>query len=77
IKFCKRCKKSIDDNFDSESNESVTLSSITEESQTSHQNKGIFDDVIKKYSSKYISSQSGTVENEYIFWSDNELQMNN
>ncbi|CAG8763555.1 24201_t:CDS:2 [Dentiscutata erythropus] len=76
IKFCKRCKKSInDDDFDSESNESVTLSSITEGSQKSLKNKGIFDDVIKNYSSKYISSQSGSVENEYIFWSDNELRM--
>ncbi|CAG8695357.1 24615_t:CDS:2 [Dentiscutata erythropus] len=45
------------------------------ESQKSRKNKGIFDDVIEKYSAKYISSQSRTVENEYIFWSDNELQM--
>ncbi|CAG8795530.1 8307_t:CDS:1 [Dentiscutata erythropus] len=75
INFCKHCKKSINDDFDSESNESATLSSITEESQKSCKNKGIFDDVIEKYSSKYISSQSGTVENEYIFWSDNELRM--
>ncbi|CAG8803811.1 2026_t:CDS:1, partial [Dentiscutata erythropus] len=44
-------------------------------SQKSLKNKGIFDDVIKKYSAKYITSQSGTVENENIFWSDNELQM--
>ena len=36
INFCKRCNKSIDDNFDSESEKSTTLSSITiitEESQ--------------------------------------------
>ncbi|CAG8741275.1 22218_t:CDS:2 [Dentiscutata erythropus] len=78
INFCKRCKKSIDNNFDSESYKSTTLSSITiitEESQKSLKNKGIFDDVIKKYSAKYITSQSGTVENDNIFWSDNEMQM--
>ncbi|CAG8653677.1 4052_t:CDS:1, partial [Dentiscutata erythropus] len=79
INFCKCCKKSIDDDdFDSESNEFTTLSSITiitEESQKSLKNKRIFDDVIKKYSAKYITSQSGTVGNKNIFWSNNELQM--
>ncbi|CAG8650771.1 19696_t:CDS:2 [Dentiscutata erythropus] len=79
INFCKHCKKSIDDDdFDSESNESATLSSIiiiTEEFQKSLKNKGIFDNVIEKYSAKYITSQSRTVENKNIFWSDNELQM--
>ncbi|CAG8633223.1 26809_t:CDS:2 [Dentiscutata erythropus] len=80
INFCKCCKKSINDDFDSESNKTTTLSSITiitEESQKSLKNKGIFDDVIKKYFAKYITSQSGTVENEISFEAKYRLLLSN
>ncbi|CAG8804031.1 13996_t:CDS:1 [Dentiscutata erythropus] len=47
---------------------------IEKEQVASSQNRGIFDSVIQKYS--YTPLQVGYINNNEIFWSDNELSMN-
>ncbi|CAG8510006.1 17748_t:CDS:2 [Dentiscutata erythropus] len=46
---------------------------VMQEQATSLQNRGIFDSVIQKYS--YTPLQVGYVNNNEIFWSDNELSI--
>ncbi|CAG8507818.1 17914_t:CDS:2 [Dentiscutata erythropus] len=81
MQFCEKCNSLFSSNYCISCNnklyEDKDFKEIENEEKskqaTSSQNEGIFDFVIQKYS--YTPLQVGYVNNNKIFWSDNELSM--